>query len=62
MFPSRAEIKNYNVLIDGRNFDDQPINDLIKQYDKVRKAVLERAMIIPQDVYLIMLIQMIIRY
>ena len=50
------------MLIDGRNFDDQPINDLIKQYDKVRKAVLERAMIIPQDVYLIMLIQMIIRY
>ena len=50
------------MLIDGRNFYDQPINDLIKQYDKVRTAVLERAMIIPQDVYLIMLIQLIIRY
>ena len=24
-------------MIDGRNFYDQPINDLIKQYDKVRK-------------------------
>ena len=26
-------------MIDGRNFHDQPINDLIKQYDKVRKAL-----------------------
>ena len=25
-------------MIDGRNFYDQPINDLIKQYDAVRKA------------------------
>ena len=33
-----GEIKNYNVLIDGRNFYDQPINDLIKQYDEVRKV------------------------
>ena len=32
-FLPRGEIKNYNVLIDGRNFYDQPINDLIKQYD-----------------------------
>ena len=32
------EIKNHNVLIDGRNFYDQPINDLIKQYDEVRKV------------------------
>ena len=28
---------NYNVLIDGRNFYDQPINDLIKQYDGIKK-------------------------
>ena len=34
----RGEIKNYNVLIDGRNFYDQPINNLIKQYDEVRKV------------------------
>ena len=32
------EIENHNVLIDGRNFYDQPINDLIKQYDEVRKV------------------------
>ena len=24
-------------MIDGRNFYDEPMNDLIKQYDKVRK-------------------------
>ena len=37
-FLPRVEINNYNVLIDGRNFYDQPINDLIKQYDEVRKV------------------------
>ena len=36
-FLPRAEIKNYNIEIDGRNFYDQPINDSIKQYDEVRK-------------------------
>ena len=25
-------------MVDGRNFYDQPINDLIKQYDEVRKV------------------------
>ena len=30
-------IKDYNVLIDGKKIYDQPINDLIKHYDKVRK-------------------------
>ena len=29
---------NYSVLIDGGNFYDQPINDMIKQYAKVRKV------------------------
>ena len=37
-FLPREEIKNYSVLIDGRNFYDQPINDIIKQYDEVRKV------------------------
>ena len=37
-FLPKGEIKNYKVLIDGRNFYDQPINDLIKQYDEVRKV------------------------
>ena len=37
-FLPRGEIKNYNVLINGRNFFDQPINDLIGQYDENRKV------------------------
>ena len=37
-FLPKTEIKSYNVLIDGRNFFDQPINDLIKQYDEVTKV------------------------
>ena len=37
-FLPRGEIKNYNVLIDGIIFYDQPINDLLKQYDEVRKV------------------------
>ena len=36
-FLRRINITNYNVLIDGKNFYDQPINDVIKQYEKVRK-------------------------
>ena len=38
-FLTRAKIENYNVLIDGRTFYDQPINDLINQYDEVRKIL-----------------------
>ena len=30
-------ISNYNIKIDAKNFYDQPINNLIKQYEKVRK-------------------------
>ena len=42
-FLPRSEIKNYNIEIDGRNFYDQRINnqetnDLIKQYDVLRKV------------------------
>ena len=37
-FLPRGKIRNYNVLIDGRDFYDQPINDKIKQYDEVRKV------------------------
>ena len=38
-FLPRADITNYNVLIDGRNFYDQPINNQIKKYDEIRKIV-----------------------
>ena len=36
-FLPRVNITNYNVLIYGRNFYDQPINDQIKTYDEIRK-------------------------
>ena len=36
-FVPRVDITSYNVLIDGRNFYDQPINDSIRKYDKIRK-------------------------
>ena len=36
-FLPRVNIINCNVLIDGRNFYDQPINDQIKTYDEIRK-------------------------
>ena len=37
-FLPRVEVKNYNLEIYGRNFYDEPINDLIKQYDEVRET------------------------
>ena len=36
-FLPRVDIINYNVLIDGKNFYDKPINDQIKKYDEIRK-------------------------
>ena len=38
-FSTRVNITNYNVLIDGRNFYDQPISDQIKKYDEIRKII-----------------------
>ena len=37
-FLPRIKIENYNIEIDERSFYDKPINDLIKQYDEVRKV------------------------
>ena len=37
-FLPRVDIANYYVLIDGRNFYDQPINGQIKKYDEIRKT------------------------
>ena len=36
-FLPRIESENYQTETDGRNYYDQPINDVIKQYDEVRK-------------------------
>ena len=37
-FLPRVNIGNYNIQIDGRKFYDQPIHDLIRQYDEVREV------------------------
>ena len=31
------EIKDYNVMIDGRNIFDQPIKNDLKTYDNIKK-------------------------
>ena len=36
-FLPRVKIENCNIKIDGRNFYNQPINDSIKHYNKIRK-------------------------
>ena len=33
----KVEIKDYNVMIDGKNFSDQPINSDLKTYENIRK-------------------------
>ena len=37
-FLPRVKTENYNIEIVGINFYDQPVNELIKQYDEVRKV------------------------
>ena len=34
---STVEIKDYKIMIDGRNFFDQPIKNDLKTYDNIRK-------------------------
>ena len=36
-FLAKVEIKDYNVMIDGRNFFDQPRNSMTKTYESIRK-------------------------
>ena len=33
----KVEIKDYNVMINGRNFFDQPKNSMNKTYENIRK-------------------------
>ena len=33
----KVEIKDYNVMVDGKNFFDQPINSMIKTYKNILK-------------------------
>ena len=41
-FLPRVDIKDYNILIDGRNFYDQNISEDFKKYDKLRKVMTGR--------------------
>ena len=51
-FLPRIKIENYNIEIDGRNFYDQPINDLIiSNTMKSEKYQQDKVMIILQAVY-----------
>ena len=38
----KAETKDYNVMIDGKNFFDQPINSDFKTYENIRKIATGR--------------------
>ena len=33
----KVEIKDYSVMIDGKNFFDRPINNDLKTYENIRK-------------------------
>ena len=37
-FLATAEIKNYNIKIDGENFFDQPVRNNLETYDNIRKV------------------------
>ena len=50
-FVPRVDITSYNVLIDGRNFYDQPINDSIENMMKLERSQLENEIITQLDVY-----------
>ena len=36
----KVEIKDYNVMIDGKNVFDQPINSMTKTYENIRKIII----------------------
>ena len=42
----KVELKDYNVMIDGRNVFDQPINSMSKTYENIRNLLLVKEMII----------------
>ena len=47
----KVEIKDYNVMIDGRNFFDQPINSMSKTYGNIKKLLLVKEMNIQLAIY-----------
>ena len=47
----KVEIKDYNVMIDGKNVFDQPINSMTKTYENIRKIAIRQGMAIQLVVY-----------
>ena len=47
----KVEFKDYNVVIDGRNFFDQPRNSMYKTYENIRKMLQVKEMIIKLVAY-----------
>ena len=41
----QENITNYNVLLDGRNFHDQPVNDLINSTMRLERLQQDKEMI-----------------
>ena len=44
-------IKNYKMIINGKNFYDKPINSDIKRYEEIKKIEQDKVRIILMDVY-----------
>ena len=41
-FLPRGKIENYNVLINGRNFYDRPINDEVRKYQQDKTIITQQ--------------------
>ena len=46
-----VEIVDYNVMINGKNFFDQPISNMIKTYENIKELLLVKEMTIQLVVY-----------
>ena len=51
----QVDKKDCNVKIDGRNFFDQPINDILKHMKRLQKLLLVKEMITRLVVYYIII-------
>ena len=54
-----VEIKDYNVMIDGQNFFNQPVKNNFRTYDNIQKIATVKEMITLLAVYEIIIISII---
>ena len=52
----RIDLEKYNLIIDGRNFYDNPIESDIKKYKELKKVIIGKEKIILQDLCWILII------